>query len=94
MLERQMVVRIAQHLVSGPGPIIAVAVAVAILALEGCGNNRRVAYAPHELKAAVASRVSSDQIREIVVPFQPTPEMVTRAFEYVDGATNDSVPTR
>ena len=38
----------------------------------------------------MASRVGTDRMGDILVPFQPTPEMVERALEYVESATSDS----
>ena len=90
MLDKRMVSGGAGGLLSVPRATLAVGVAVAMLLLAGCGNSRRIAYAPHELEATVAARVSSDRMRDILVPFQPTPEMVARAMKYVEGTTSDS----
>ena len=91
MLDRRMALRVAGRLLSVRRATLAVGAVVAMLLLAGCGNSRRFAYAPHELKAAVASRVGSDRIHDILVPFQPTPEMVARARKYVEGTTSASL---
>lgn len=87
MLDRHM--RVAERsLVRSRGAVSMVAL-VAALTVTGCGNSKRIAYAPHELKTVVASRVGGDRIGDFVVPFEPTPEMVARALKYIDGARGD-----
>ncbi len=88
MPDRRRALRTLRRPVLLPGAAVAVA---AMLLLAGCGNSRRLAYTPHDLKSAIASRVGTERIRDIVVPFQATPELVARALEYVDGSMNDSV---
>ena len=76
MLDRRMRVSVAGRTPPCPGVAATVAPLVVTISVAGCASSKRIAYAPSELKT--------------VVPFQPTPEMVARALEYVDGSTSDA----
>jgi tetratricopeptide (TPR) repeat protein len=90
MLDRRMLVSVAGRTPPCPGVAATVAALVATVAVAGCASSKRIAYAPSELKTVVASRLAGDRVGDVVVPFQPTPEMVARALEYVDGSTSDA----
>lgn len=68
--------------------------ALAVLALLcagtlACAHSPRVAYSPHELRAAVAPQIPVERRGSLLVPFQVTPELVARAERYVDGNSSD-----
>ncbi len=86
MPDRRYASSIARRTLLRPGASLAVAT---MLLLVGCANSKRMAYSPHDLKTAVAARVGGDRVGDIVVPFQPTPEIVARALKYIDGSTSD-----
>jgi Flp pilus assembly protein TadD len=56
----------------------------AVLFGVGCASAPPVAYSPHELRTEVASRIPSDRAGDVLVPYEPTPDMVSRAKLYAD----------
>jgi len=67
------------------------AIAALGLALFGLGcsaADKRMAYSPHELRNEVSPRVPADRAGEVLVPFEPTADMVARAKGYTDGAAS------
>ncbi len=68
----------------------ALAVAVMAIVLFGIGcsaADKRMAYSPHQLRSEVGPRVPAERAGEVIVPFEPTADMVARAKKYTDGAT-------
>jgi len=60
---------------------------VPVLLGVGCSSQKRLAYSPHELRSEVGSRVPDTRAGDVLVPFEPTAEMVSRAKKYTDGLT-------
>ena len=66
-----------------------VALVLLTVLVTGCASTERVTYSPHELRSAVATRIPASHAGQVVVPYEPTPEMIARAREYAGGESSD-----
>ncbi len=62
--------------------------AVVVFGVGCTAADKRVAYSPHQLRAEVSPRIPTDRVSDVLVPFEPTAEMVARAKKYTDGGTS------
>jgi tetratricopeptide (TPR) repeat protein len=84
--------RPARRASQSPGLLLALLITLSSLssvwAAWGCASERRLAYPPGLLRAEVARRAPSVPRREIVVPFEVSPEMVRRARGFASGQSD------
>lgn len=55
---------------------------VSLLVVGGCATGKRTAYQPHQLRASVGSQLPRDKAGSVIVPFEVTAGMVSRAERY------------